>query len=66
MHLGVVWLAQSIEDVTLDPRIRNSSPMLNIELTLKNKMFQKLRKMHFAEYILEIKTNEVITPLSPT
>ena len=31
------WLAQLVEHVTLDLQVVNSSPMLNIELTLKKK-----------------------------
>lgn len=31
------WLAQSVEPVTLDLRVTDSSPMLGIEFTLKKK-----------------------------
>ena len=33
------WLAQSVERVTLDLEVVNSSPMLGVKITLKNKIF---------------------------
>ena len=33
--LGVAWLAQSVEHVTLDLKVVSTSPLLGVEITLK-------------------------------
>lgn len=49
------WLAQSVEHVTLNLRVVNSSPTLDVEITLKKSMFLDLSTFPFAPFAVFLK-----------